>query len=95
MKALLLMKFTSLETRDAYHRLKGLESVIESFMMYGRFDAVAIVQGNDLGEIRRIILSEIHTIPGVIETMPCIIVEDENLALAEQRLRPKTWKLSA
>jgi DNA-binding Lrp family transcriptional regulator len=95
MKALILIKFTSLETRDAYHHLKRLKPVIESFMVYGRFDAVAIVQGSDLGEIRRIILSEIHPIPGVIETLPCIIVEDESMTLAEQELRPKFLRPTA
>ncbi len=88
MKALILLKLTSLETRAAYQQLKGLKPVIEAYMVYGRFDAVAIVQGNNLGEIRRIILSEIHPIPGVIETLPCIIVEDENQILAEQEFRP-------
>jgi DNA-binding Lrp family transcriptional regulator len=95
MKALILIKFTSLETRNAYHHLKGLKHVIESFMVYGRYDAVAIVQGSNLGEIRQIILSEIHPIPGVIETLPCIIVEDESLTLAEQEHRLKILRPTA
>lgn len=89
MKALILVKFTSLETRDAYRQLKGLKAVTASFMVYGRFDAVAIIQAKNLEEIRHILFSEIQPIPGVIETLPCIIVEDENLTLAEQELRPQ------
>lgn len=75
MKAIVLVKFTSLETKDSYNHLKGLEAVIESHMVYGRFDAVAIIQAENLEEIRNIILLQIQAIPGVIETMPCLLAE--------------------
>jgi len=78
MKAIVLVKFTSLETRDGYRHLKRLKPVTESYMVYGRFDAVAIIQADALEDIRHVILSEIQSIPGVIETMPCLILEDEN-----------------
>jgi DNA-binding Lrp family transcriptional regulator len=78
MKAFVLIKFASIETKDAYRLIKRLKPVIESYMVYGRFDAVAIIQANTLEDIRHIILSDIQPIPGVIETMPCLIVEDEN-----------------
>jgi DNA-binding Lrp family transcriptional regulator len=78
MKAIVLVKFTSLETRDGYRRLKGIPAVTESYMVYGRYDAVAMIQANTLEEVRHILLSEIQPIPGVIETMPCLILEDEN-----------------
>ena len=80
MKAIVLVKFTSLETRDGYRVLKHLKPVTESYLVYGRFDAVAIIQANSLEEIRNIILTEIQPIPGVIETMPCLIVEEKAYA---------------
>ena len=76
MKAIILVKFTSLETRDAYHQLKSLKPVVESFMVYGRFDAVAFIEAETLEKIRHILLSEIQPIPGLVEVLPCIIVED-------------------
>jgi DNA-binding Lrp family transcriptional regulator len=78
MKAIVLVKFASLETRDGYRHLKHLKTVIESHMVYGRFDAVATIQADSLEDIRHIILSDIQPIPGVIETMPCLILEDES-----------------
>jgi DNA-binding Lrp family transcriptional regulator len=84
MKAIVLVKFTSLESRDSYLILKQLKSVTESYMVYGRFDAVVFIQADSLEEIRRIILSEIQPIPGVIETLPSLIVEDR--VLVEQEL---------
>jgi DNA-binding Lrp family transcriptional regulator len=77
MKAIVLIKFTSLENREAYRLLKNLKSVIETYIIYGRYDAVAIIQATNLEEIRRIIFAEIQPIPGVVETMPCLIAEDE------------------
>ena len=93
MKAIVLVKFTSLETRDGYRHLKRLEPVIESYMVYGRFDAVAIIKANTLEEIRHIILSEIQPIPGVIETLPCLILEDESLVEHKYSSQPVEQKL--
>lgn len=84
MKAIVLIKITSLETRDAYKQLKRLKTVIESYMVYGRYDAVVILQAQNLEEIRRIIFSEIQPIPGVIETMPCLIVEEDDFSSVEK-----------
>lgn len=77
MKAIVLIKFTSLNVLEGYRQLKRLASVTEAYMVYGRYDAVAMIQADTLEQVRQIILSEIQPIPGVIETMPCLILEDE------------------
>lgn len=77
MKALVLIKFASLESRDAHHQLCRLKAVTDSFMVYGRYDAVSTLQAKNLEEIHDIILSEIQPVPGVIEILPCIIVEND------------------
>ena len=77
MKAIVLVKFTSLETRAGYTILRELKPVTELYQVYGRYDAVAFIHAVSLEEIRNIILTEIQPIPGVIETMPCLIVEDQ------------------
>lgn len=76
MKALILIKFASLESRDAYPQLCRLRAVIDSYMVYGRYDAVLTLQGKNLEEIHDIILSEIQPVPGVVEILPCIVVEN-------------------
>ena len=77
MKALVLIKFASLESRDAYHQLCRLKPVTESYMVYGRYDAVLMLQGKNIEEIHDILLSDVQPVPGVIEVLPCIIVENE------------------
>ena len=86
MKALVLIRFASLEGRDAYYQLCHLKAVTDSFMMYGRYDAMLILHGKDLKEIHDIVLSEIQPISGVIEVLPCIIVEHDTESSANQKL---------
>ena len=61
-------------------------------MVYGRYDAYAFLQGENLEEIRHIILSEIQTIPGVVETLPCILVEEEVPAPGVSGVKPQTLR---
>ena len=85
MKALILVKFASLESRDAYYRLRHLRAVTDSYMLYGRYDAVLILHGKDLDEVHDTILTEIQPVPGVIEILPCIIVEHDVSTPVEQK----------
>lgn len=85
MNALILIKLASLDSRDAYHQLRCLKGVTDSFMIYGRYDAVLILQANHLEEIHDIILSDIQPVPGVIEILPCIIVDHHTPALIDQK----------
>jgi DNA-binding Lrp family transcriptional regulator len=84
MKALILVKFASLEGRDAYSHLCRLKAVSDPYLLYGRYDAVLTLYGRDLEEVHDIILKEIQPVPGVIEILPCIIVEHDVATPAEQ-----------
>ena len=84
MKALILVKFASLEGRDAYSHLCRLKAVSDPYLLYGRYDAVFTLYGRDLEEVHDIILKEIQPVPGVIEILPCIIVEHGVATPAEQ-----------
>jgi DNA-binding Lrp family transcriptional regulator len=79
MKALVLIKLASHESRDAFHQLCRLRSVTESYMVYGRYDAVLILQGRSIEEIHDILLAEVQPVPGVTEVLPCIVVESPAL----------------
>jgi hypothetical protein len=85
MKALILIKFASLDSRIAYLQLRNLKGVTDSFMVYGRYDAVLLIQASHLEEIHDIILTEIQPVPGVIEILPCIIVDHHTPSLIDQK----------
>ena len=84
MKAIVLLKLTSPEMQAAFAHLKRIAAVTEAYAVYGRYDAVAMIQAANLEEIRRILLSEVHCIPGVIEILPCVIVENDYPAPATE-----------
>lgn len=79
MNAIVLLKITSGEVREAYRRLRRLERVSECCMTFGRYDAAAIINAETLEDIRNIIISDIQPIPGVMETLTSLVVEDEFL----------------
>jgi DNA-binding Lrp family transcriptional regulator len=83
MKAFVLVKFISLEARDAYRMLVNLASVVESYTVFGRFDAVVMIQAENLDEIRHILLVEVQNIPGVVETMHLLIADNPDLLSAK------------
>jgi len=86
MKALVLIKFASTESRDAYHQLCRLKPVTESYMVYGRYDAVLMLQAKNIEEIHDILLSDVQPVSGVIEVLPCIIVEN-GTTVPDQKLQ--------
>lgn len=73
-----MLKITSLETREAYRLLKDIRCVSKSYLMYGRYDAAAILEAQSLEDIRQVLFSDIQPIPGVLDILPCIIAEDGN-----------------
>ncbi len=85
MKALVLLKITSGEVKEACSALQKLKSVVESWALFGRYDAVAIIQAENLEEIGQIVASEIQPISGVVETVPCLIVEHASQLKTEQQ----------
>ncbi len=77
MKAIVLLKITSGEVREACNLLKKVKAVSESCMTFGRYDAVAFINADTLEEIRKIIEDEIQLIPGVTETLVCLTVSND------------------
>ena len=85
MKAFVLVKFISLEAREAFNTLVNLASVVESYTVFGRFDAVVLIQAENLDSFRQILLAEVQNIPGVVETMPLLIADDPGILGAKGR----------
>jgi DNA-binding Lrp family transcriptional regulator len=76
MKAYILIEIRTGEIRDVVKQLRRIEGVIEASMTFGPYDAVAVAEGDDVNQIGRIIASGIQPIPGVLETMTCLALEE-------------------
>lgn len=75
MKAYVLIHVRTGYVDEAIHNMKKLSGVVEANMTFGPYDIVAVIQAADANHLGRIIASEIQPIPGVLDTLTCLIVE--------------------
>ncbi len=75
MKAYVLIKVRLGEIREIVHQLRRIEAVKEASMTFGPYDAVVVVEANDLAHLGRVLANEIQPVPGIIETLTCMAVE--------------------
>lgn len=75
MKAYILISVRVGQIKDVVHHLRRSEKVVEASMTLGPYDAVAVVEVDDLDGLGRLLASVIQPIPGILETMTCLAVE--------------------
>ena len=75
MKAYVMIKIQAGEVKEVVKQLRQIEGVVEANMTFGPYDAVAVVETDDVGKLGAIAASEIQPIPGVQQTLTCLAVE--------------------
>lgn len=75
MKAYVLIKTQVGKTEGVQAALRGRPGIQAADVIIGPFDVVAVVEAGDLNDIGRLVLNEIHGIPGVENTLTCPVVE--------------------
>ncbi len=75
MKAYVLITIRTGEIRDVLTQLRRIEQVRETDMTFGQYDAVAIVEAQDLSDLGGILANKIQPIPGIEQTLTCLAVE--------------------
>lgn len=75
MKAYVLIKIRAGDLKDVVRQLRKLENVIEAHMTFGPYDAVAVINAQDIGGLGSLIATSIQPIPGVEQTLTCIAVD--------------------
>lgn len=76
MKAYVLIKVHAGDVRDVVANLRTIDGVAEAHMTFGPYDAVAVVQTQDVAALGIITASRIQPIPGVERTLTCLAVDD-------------------
>ncbi len=76
MKAYLLIDIQTGQLQQVVQQLRRVEGVREANMTFGPHDAIAVVEGEGVGDIGRIMAEGIQPIPGVLETLTCLAVEE-------------------
>jgi DNA-binding Lrp family transcriptional regulator len=75
MKAYVLIKTTTGGIQNVVRQIRRVEGVIEANMTFGPYDALAIISAEDTNHLGMIISTKIQSIPGVVETLTCLVVD--------------------
>jgi len=65
------------KVENVIEALQKIPGVTKADAVTGPYDAIVHIKANDLGELTRRILHDIHNIDGVIDTTTAIVVEME------------------
>lgn len=75
MKAYVMIKIRAGEIKEVVRRLRETPHVLEANMTFGPYDAVAIIEAEDLGRLGTLIASSVQVMPGVEQTLTCLAIE--------------------
>ena len=75
MKAYVLVSSQTMETADVVEMMRKVKGVVTADVTFGPYDAVAIIEAGDLNALGRVIVREIRTLPGVLDTITCLTVD--------------------
>ena len=75
MKAYVLIKVRAGEVREVVKLLRSVQGVKEAHMTFGPYDAVAVVETDDVADLGTITAAKIQPIPGVERTLTCLAVD--------------------
>lgn len=63
------------EIKDVIRQLKRLEGVHEANMTFGPYDAVVVLEAEDVMHLGEILATKVQPIPGIRETLTCLAVD--------------------
>ena len=75
MKAYVLVTVRAGEVREAVKALRAIPGVVEAHATFGPYDAVAVVETQDVAQLGDITASSIQPIPGIERTLTCLAVD--------------------
>lgn len=75
MKAYVMIKIRSGEIKEAVDQFRKIKGVHEAHMTFGPYDAVAVVEAENIAAIGSITALEIQPVPGVEQTLTCLAVD--------------------
>lgn len=75
MKAFVLIKVRAGEVKEVVRQLQKVDHVVEANMTFGPYDAVVVLESQDIGTLGNLIATTIQPIPGVEQTLTCLAVD--------------------
>jgi len=75
MKAYVLVNIRTGDVKEVVKNLRRVQGVVEANMTFGPYDAVAVIETDDINGVGAILANAIQPIPGVLETLTCLAVD--------------------
>jgi len=75
MKAYVLVNIRTGNVKEVVGHLRRVDSVVEAHMTFGPYDAVAVIETDDINGVGAVLANDIQPIPGVLDTMTCLAVD--------------------
>ncbi len=76
MKAYMLITIHTGQIEQVVEHLRRVDGVVEANMAFGPYDTVAVVEAEDIKALGKIMATQIQPIPGVLDTLTCLVVDD-------------------
>lgn len=76
MKAYVLINIHTGVIHEVIRNLQRLEGIHEANMTFGPYDAVAVIEADSVKNLGDILASKIQPIPGILNTITCLAVEE-------------------
>ncbi|MCC7130221.1 MAG: hypothetical protein B6D39_13185 [Anaerolineae bacterium UTCFX2] len=75
MKAYVMIHVRPGSVPEVIRNLRRLDGILKANMTFGPYDVVAEMEASDINHLGKMVASEIQPIPGVIDTLTCLVVE--------------------
>lgn len=76
MKAYVLVNIHPGSIDEVVRNMRRLPEVVEANATFGPYDAVAVIQADTIGQLGRLVNVRIQSIPGIVETLTCLVSEE-------------------
>jgi DNA-binding Lrp family transcriptional regulator len=74
-KALVLLTLEPDTGAEVLQKIKKIEGVLETQFLYGPYDAYAMIEAGNTGELQNIVIDTIRQIDGIRSTMTCFVAD--------------------
>jgi DNA-binding Lrp family transcriptional regulator len=75
MKAYIMIHVRPGSVPEVVRTLRRLDGILQANMTFGPYDVVAETSASDVNHLGKLVASSIQPIPGVIDTLTCLVVE--------------------
>jgi DNA-binding Lrp family transcriptional regulator len=70
-----LVRITPNKLKSVVSQIEGINGVKQIHAVTGPYDAIVFIEASDMKDLGKVILADIHSLDGVIDTTTCLVVD--------------------